>query len=76
MISLIFVDARNAQNNGAIVPEEYIQYVKQYTIGIFLSEDASDNSIDGVLPGLVGLRSKRQSMNEIYFKRLSRNDEL
>ena len=76
MISLIFVDARNGQNNAQIVPEEYIQYVKQYTIGIFLAEDASDNSIDGVLPGLVGLRARRQSANDIYFRRLGRNDEL
>lgn len=48
----------------------------QYTIGIFLSEDASDNSIDGVLPGLVGLRDRRRASRDIFFKKLGRNDEL
>ena len=48
----------------------------QYTIGIFISEDASDNSTEGTLPGLVGLRQKRNSANQIYFKKLSRKDEL
>jgi len=76
MISLIFLDARSNASIDQVVPEEYIQYVKQFTIGIFLEEDATDNSIDGVLPGLVGLRARRQSVNEIYFKKLGRNDEL
>ena len=41
-----------------------------------MSEDASDNSIEGVVPGMRGLKERRKSSNEIYFKKLARNDEL
>ena len=59
MISLIFVDARTATNLDRIVPEQFVEHVTQYMIGIFLSEDGTDNSIDGTLPGLVGLHERR-----------------
>ena len=53
-----------------------MDHVAQYIIAVFLDEDASDNSIDGRLEGLVNLRTRRKPTNEIYFKKLSRNDEL
>ena len=40
-----------------------------------MEEDAEDNSLNGAMEGLVGLKARRQSANEIYFKNLHRNDE-
>jgi hypothetical protein len=45
-------------------------------IGIFIPEDASDNNVEGVLPGLVGLKAQRRPSKEILMKKLGRNDEL
>lgn len=57
IISIVFVDARLGTNTFKVGAEVPFQHVTQYTVGIFLSEDASDNSVDGVLQGLVGLRN-------------------
>lgn len=70
IISIIFVDARRGHGNEKIKPEIHLDYVQQYMVGVFLSEDASDNSIEGALPGLVGLRALRKPNNGIFMKKL------
>ena len=52
-----------------------MDYVDQYIVGVLLEEDAVKNEINDGLPGLVGLRQRRQPSNEVYFRKLSRNDE-
>ncbi len=76
IISILFVDARRDLNLHKIEKEQQFEHVDQYTVGIFMEEDAEDNSLNGPMEGLVGLKARRQSANEIYFKNLLRNDEL
>ena len=76
IISVVFVNARKEAGLESLGPEVYFEHVKQYTIAIFLCEEGSDNKTAGVLPGLVGLRSRRNSANEVYFKKLGMNDEM
>lgn len=76
IISIVFIDARRGQGNDHIKPEFFYEHVTQYMIGIFIPEDASDNNVEGVLPGLVGLKAQRRPSKEILMKKLGRNDEL
>ena len=76
IISIVFVDARKPETVDLVGPEISLDFVKQYTIGVLLQEDGMDNSIDGSLPGLVGLWQKRKPLNTIYFMKLPRGSEI
>lgn len=58
-----------------IEPEVKINLVQQYMIAVLLEEDATDNSFERGLPGLVGLRRRRQPENDILFFKMLQNDE-
>lgn len=75
IISVIFVDARRPDYLEDLEPEVFVEHVDQYVVAVYLEEDGRESRVDGSLPGLVGLRAKRQPSNPIYFKRLGRNDE-